>query len=515
MTRARRAAALPALVALFALPREASAQASAPFEIQEIPSPDRVVQADIADLDGDGYGDLVWTSVRGLPPEEERELRVHLGGPDGVLAAQPAWRMPLPSGTAAYDLADLDGRPGVELLLLRRNGVSVLSFAGRTPSQRDLVVPAPPTLAAVADERGVDRIPLAHSGIGPGPRVLVPGFGTATLLEASGDVVAQLAVGGRANFLVMPRPGPVVTESEIEIYFDHPRVHVGDVDGDGRADIVTSNRHELRVFRQRPDGSFPAEPDRRLALHRISLADHIRTSGAVHVEPHDFDGDGRMDLLVSDTSGSVLGGDTQIAIYRNRGGTWNLDKPDQVFERKGGIASHEILDLDGDGRDELVLILVPTGVLELVKILLTRSIDAEVTVYRPGRDKPFEESPWQRWKTGTGIDFDTLRTKGFVPTLEADVNGDGRRDLLGPGDGVRLEVRLGDADGYRTRHAAQDLDTGGRIRFGELQGDAFPDFVLYDPRRPGTPIRVGRNRGSWPKLAPVLAPAEAGKPDAR
>jgi hypothetical protein len=81
------------------------------------------------------------------------------------------------------------------------------------------------------------------------------------------------------------------------------------------------------------------------------------------------------------------------------------------------------------------------------------------------------------------------------------------RDLVEPGDGVDLEVRLGDrAEGFRTRSAAQKLDTRGRIRFGDLGGDGLADFVLYDPRRPGASIRIGRNLGRWPGLT-TLAPA--------
>jgi hypothetical protein len=119
----------------------------------------------------------------------------------------------------------------------------------------------------------------------------------------------------------------------------------------------------------------------------------------------------------------------------------------------------------------------------------------------------FDPKPWHRWKVGVGWSFETFRSLGFVPTLEADLNGDGMKDLLGSGDGDRLEVNLGRSDsGYGTRHATQALDTGGRIRFGDLDADGLTDFVLYDPRRPGTPVRVGTNRGVLPgtERAPTL-----------
>jgi hypothetical protein len=495
-----------------ALPVAAAAvDAKDPFELIEIASPERVVQGDLADLDGDGRGDLVWIASRGLPPEEQRELRVHLAGEDGTPSPTFSWRAALPSGTAAYDLAELDGAPGTELLLLRRDRITVFSLGAEGPKLRDLPL-AGPTIAAVEDERGVDRLRLAREGLGPGPRLVVPGFGTAYVVAGDGTAVASLAVGGRANFLVPPRPGPVFSESEMEIYFDHPRLAVGDVDGDGRADVVTSNRHELRVFRQRDGGRFEAEPDLRQPLRRIALADHIRTSGSVRSEPHDFDGDGRLDLLIAHASGSLLGGDTHVSIHRNRDGKWDLGTDDQSFDVVDAFGTHEVIDLDGDGRKELVMARVPTGVLQIVELLLTRSLDAEVAVYRPGSGDGalFEPKPWQRWKTSVAFDFETLRSKGFVPTLQADVNGDGVRDLLTPGEGVRLEVRLGDrTKGFQDVHIEQACDTGGRIRFGDLDGDRRDDFVIYDPRRPGSPIRVGRNRGPWPGSPNISAGSEA------
>jgi hypothetical protein len=92
-----------------------------------------------------------------------------------------------------------------------------------------------------------------------------------------------------------------------------------------------------------------------------------------------------------------------------------------------------------------------------------------------------------------------------VPTLAADWNGDGQADLLGSGDGAAIEVWLGGAErSFSVRQARQSLDTGGRVRFGDLDGDRLPDFVLYDPRRVDVPIHVGRNLGILPGTPPAI-----------
>jgi hypothetical protein len=412
---------------------------------------------------------------------------------DGTFAARPDWSAALPGGAAAYDLAELDARPGVELVLLRRDRLTLFSWPGRLHARRDLPTGPEPTLALVGDERGLDRLELVRTGLAGEARLVVPGLGSTVVLAPSGETLGRLEVGARANFFLPPRPAPVFSESEAEIYFDHPRLLVGDVDGDGRGDLTSATRHELRVFLQDADGHFPGPPSRRHALGRITPEDHVRNAGSVRVDGADFDGDGRLDLLVSAAEGSVFDSVTRTTLHLNRDGRWRLDEPEQRFDPRPGLRAGLLLDLDGDGRVELVDVAIPTGVLELAELLITREIDAEISIYRRGEGVAFAPEPWRRWKLGVGWSLKTFRTRGFVPTLLVDVDGDGRRDLLSGADGGRLEVHLG--DGFAKRHASQALDTGGRIRFGHLDADGLPDFVLYDPRRPDATLRVGRNLG--------------------
>jgi hypothetical protein len=482
----------------------ASAVRADPFAVQAIASSGRAVAAEIADLDGDGRADLLVIAVSGVPPDETRAIRVHFQDPDGRLPGAPSWEAPLPRAAAVYDVADVDAQPGAELVLLERDGLAVLSLASRVPRWREILSPSTPTAAVLPDERGIERVRLVRPALG-GVRFLVPGLGEAAVLGPDGEVLGRLRVGGRANYFAMPRPGPLVSESEIDLYLDVPHLDVADVDGDGRADVVSSTRHALRVFRQRPDGRFPSEPDGELPLRLISADDHVRNSGSVRVALADVDGDGRADLLVTRASGGVLRAVTQTRIHRNRDGGWDLAHPDQIYENRGGVVVDQLVDLDGDGRPELMRAFTPLGLVDLAQFFLQRAIHADASVYRAEADGRFATKPAYERDFRLGMNFETMRLRGFVPTLEADVNGDGQRDLVASGDGAAIEVYLGGPE-YRfaQRQARQELDSGGRASFGDLDGDGLSDLAIYDPRRADVPVRVLHNLGELPGTPPGM-----------
>jgi hypothetical protein len=501
--RARRSVTAAAIAIACARAAQAQPEPDA-FALQAIPVAGRAVAAEIVELDGDGRAELLVIVIRGAWPDETREIRVHAPAVDGVIPEAPAWSAPVPDGAATYDVADLDAKPGQEILFLVRDGVRVLSRGDGTVRWRSILVPQPPTVAVRPDERGLDRLRLARLELGAG-RLLIPGLDEAWVLGRQGESIARLHVGGRANYLVPPRPGLEIGESEIELYFDVPTLQTADLDGDGRSDVVATNRHALHLFRQRADASFPLEPDRVLPLRLIPLEDHVRNTGSVRSELRDLDGDGRADLLLSYASGGLLRAANRSRIHLNRDGGFDLTAPDQVFEREGGVAADELVDLDGDGRPEWLRVFLPLGLLEMAEVFVQREIDLEASILRPGDGGTFDPQPWLQRQISVSFDFETLRPRGFSATVGEDWNGDGYRDWLSSARGDAVEVWLGGPTRrFATPSSRQELATSGRLRSGDLDGDGLPDFVIYDPRKPDAPVRVGINRGRLPDTRPTL-----------
>ena len=91
------------------------------FDLTTIPSTGRTVAAELVDLNGDGRTDLLQIVFRSLPPTEQRGVRVHYQAADGSIPATPSFEVLLPPGSAVYDLADVRGTPGTELILHEDN----------------------------------------------------------------------------------------------------------------------------------------------------------------------------------------------------------------------------------------------------------------------------------------------------------------------------------------------------------------------------------------------------------
>jgi len=334
------------------------------FDVTLLERADRTVAAELADLDGDGRVDLFVVSLKGTPPAEERTIDVYLQRSKGRLPPTPDYSLPLPRWSAVYDVADLrSDSPGEEMVVLGPSAVTLLSLADDSGRSWRFPVPGPTTTGLADDERGFEPFKMVYHEFGEEPWILVPQIGELTALSPNGEVRARLSVPRRANYFIMPSTGMISIESNFQIFLDVPKLSLGDMNGDGCTDFVSSTRHEIWTHlcqqveaelanesaeasgeqsgedsgeesreesakepAQLVDGAgarkpttpsrftYAREPTSQLPLNLVTPRDHIRGSGGVASEIKDIDGDGLLDLLISTVSGGFTDAETKIDV---------------------------------------------------------------------------------------------------------------------------------------------------------------------------------------------------------
>jgi len=210
--------------------------------------------------------------------------------------------------------------------------------------------------------------------------------------------VALPKKGGPANVLVYD----VATNTQLfqipayeATYRDSVRVAVGDINGDGYDDIITSTRTgtgRVRVF----DGVTGVQFTGTFA--QIDAFDGKKEKGAF-VASGDVTGDGHDDLVI----GSALGGGT-VKIYDGITGAMVTSYKPFGNSFKGGVKV-AVGDVDGDGTDDVI---VGQG----YKGATVRVLDGA------------SQTQLQQFKVGPNS------YKGGVTVAAGDVDGDGKADII-------------------------------------------------------------------------------------
>jgi hypothetical protein len=438
----------------------------------QVPKQRSVEAATLADVDGDGLDDLVIaTSRRGK--RNDRSIEIHLRRREGdVFVLAPDFAFDVPEDVSAFAVGDVHQDPGSEIVLFSASGAYAWrpkgpddakfvklvagSFLWQLPDPKevffwgggvrdldgdglaDIVLPEPDGWRVAMQRRSKDGV--ASFPIVSAPRVPDESVanGTTPMGARKLDAKAKRKSVKIAITFGDDDENPNDTHDLVDVTESAPAPQFLDWNADGRADLVAQTTHELHVWLQKEDGTFPDVPDGSYELP-VAADSERRLDVSYSAMVADLDGDRRADcvMLAGDKRSEDLR--VQVLVYlQGRNGAPDPSSP--LFGAKGlptqllrigGLAgSPQLADVDGDGRRDLIVAAVRVdGALDTMKLAGKGSLDAELYVYL-NRGKGFSEKPDLTYDFA--VKAEGLRKSRDEMTVEfvPDVTGDGVRDLL-------------------------------------------------------------------------------------
>ncbi|QGL47336.1 hypothetical protein GCE86_10010 [Micromonospora terminaliae] len=256
------------------------------------------------DLTGDGLNDVVVTSQRTVEQSYEVGFDLFVQQADHTLAA-PRYHAISPSGGGLTPtIADVDGDSRADLVMTGGDGVDVYR---QTP--QGLAAPTPVS------------------------------FGTsvtsARVLDLDGDGVRDLVVGGAAGAMVRYGTGGGAFGGPVSLFPQYGEVVVADLAGDDRPDVAVLRDHVISVLTQLTPREFSAPVEYAVPPDPWEFIGSFAAG--------DVNGDGRADLVVS-VGGNSPSGRLEMLTRDAAGtlGTW------RVYPSRDNPAGVLLADMNGD-----------------------------------------------------------------------------------------------------------------------------------------------------------------------
>lgn len=387
-------------------------------------------------------GDMAELAVVSVEENDDRRLRIYAFG-DGTWV--PIINVALRPEVLFVDIANIGGRD--RLIMYERGQLNW--FDPDSATERALVTVTSIYNAPLRDE--IPHIDITRDVNDDGrDDLVVPDFDGFW-------VFIQMSDGAFAD---PEKLGPSVEMGmtvESNPWYQARPVHELDYNRDGRSDLIFWNEDHFEVHHQDEHGLFapvakkftPGVEFDSDGIYSISFGDNNDEDNSKDKVLHslsDLNGDGVADLVTFSLEGVSLF--SKHSVYEVHFGKPMQDGSiefaptvDTAIRSDGIQFEMEQHDFDGDGQIDMMGTSFEFGIAKIIGALLTGSTSLDLEFYRM-EDNVYPEKPNVTRKLVAEFNFST--GDAFFPSvLIADVDGDGRSDLLIQEDREELRVFFG------------------------------------------------------------------------
>jgi len=270
----------------------------------------------VADIDGDNKNDLVVSKLENN--QDRRGLLLYRNNSSSAVSFEEGIAIDSLGGVEAA-VGDLDGDGKPDLAVIRDNDVTVLrniSTAGSILYSKMLVLPTN------YSSRGIN----IHDADGDGkPDIIVINYNYSTSIFRNTTEPGNFRFAARTDLIGAGRTSPVII----------------DLDGDKKPEIITADfsiSSNIRIFK---NNSSPAS----LSFNQLSVSGN----NCSYLAAGDIDGDGKTDLVYSNTN------ESQLHVLRNISTTDSVAfAPGFSLAAASLPTGVRIADMDGDGKVDIV-----------------------------------------------------------------------------------------------------------------------------------------------------------------
>lgn len=479
----------------------------------------------IGDFNADGRPDVAVANQGG------RRVTVLTSDALGNLTPLPAGPFPVGDGSAGVASADFDrdGRSDLAVANLASRYVDVL--LGRVPSTVSITtispvsanLGAPVTIVATVTPGIATGQVTFYDDARPLGTATVSGGGTATLttiMIGAGNRKLRAVYGGSATHAIARSAPSNYTVSALAASgfgtpanitlpsTSGPSFALGDYDGDGKVDLVTTSATGLLILRGNGTGGF--------ILPGTTIPTPLPPSGVTAV---DYNRDGNLDIVYANS----------VELYSLPGnGNGTFGAPVLQFGNDGFLLL-DSSDFNMDGAPDLLyhtgayVIFVDGRGGSYATLPLAFTVDTRPYDFNndglPDVLTAMLDSPTQVVARGGG-DFHFSATQpppsgGFTQrfAVAADFNGDGNQDAaMGEAGGNQVAVQLGAGNG--TLGAAVNVPTGaGPLSgaTGDFNGDGRQDLAVANGGTNTITIALGNGDGTFQAPNTIAVGAQPSK----